>query len=146
MKSVQWAVKTALLVTFLLPLVGCGGSGGGPTRIPVSGMITVNGKPAPLGIVMMQPAGGASGVGATTGIVDGKYYFNASNGPQPGKYQLIVDLADSARSVAAKSPKPSNEVRGNPNGIALPGNKVQWTFEIEVPPEGEITDRNFDIK
>jgi len=58
--SVSWASVAALLVACLVCDVGCGRR---PTLVPVSGRVTLDGKPLGFGSVMIQPVAGPAARG-----------------------------------------------------------------------------------
>lgn len=76
----------------LAVLVGCGPAG--PTIIPVSGTVTLDGTPLPRAAVTFRPDGDTPGVGgsAVTGP-DGKYQVVGRDGKglAPGPYKVIVN-------------------------------------------------------
>lgn len=146
MKIVRGCAMVSLAAAVLLS-AGCGGSGSGPKRIPLSGKVTINGKPSPGGTVVIRPAEGSSGVGGSGVIINGEYEFTAANGPQPGKYVLVVNLADVAATPknSRPIPKPGYESGGNPEGVQLPGDQCVFTYEIDVPAEGKVV-KDVEIK
>jgi hypothetical protein len=73
--------------------VGCGGPPAVATR-PVSGKVTVDGRPATSGQVSFAAADDKVGAGLCTGIigVDGEYKISSDGklGAPPGKYKVTV--------------------------------------------------------
>ncbi len=136
----------------LIALVGC--SGGGPTIVPVSGVITLDGKPYGKAVVVFQPVGtkdnpepgrGSSAYTDESGRFVLKY-DGVSDGAVVGTHLVRImtkgsDIVGGAPSTAGSSDEtPKNrEVDPIPaewNGMS------QKTFD--VPPGG--TDKaNFDI-
>jgi hypothetical protein len=73
-------------------VAGCGGRGGEVAREPVSGAVTLDGRPVPSGAITFTPsAGGGSAV--VRGIRDGKYQVDRDEGPLPGSYGVEVVIA-----------------------------------------------------
>ncbi|AGA24981.1 hypothetical protein [Singulisphaera acidiphila] len=70
-----------------LVMVGCADEG--PARQPVSGIITLDGKPLPSGSVTFAPLDGATA--ATAEVRDGTYQIARSVGPAPGRYQVEIN-------------------------------------------------------
>lgn len=94
------------LTALLSPLAGCGGGGGG-AALPVSGIVTLDGKPVPAARVTFYPEKGTEGNGgaAETGT-DGKFVIADSKG-QPGlvagKYRATVNKGQPNRPVSEES-------------------------------------------
>lgn len=134
------------LIAFLVLgfLAGCGGSSG---RIPVSGKVTVNGQPVPVGAVMIIPAAGTQGAAGSTAIENGEYSFDSETGPQPGKYTLVINLQDavSPGKGAVQSRKPGGDSKSSGPGLNLPGGQVEFRYEIDVPADGEVV-KDVEIK
>jgi hypothetical protein len=76
----------------LLLLVGCGG--GDPPLVPVSGIVTLNGKPFPQAGILFVPDPGNPWIteGRATTDLDGKFQVLNGNraGLTPGKYQVTI--------------------------------------------------------
>lgn len=91
MQSLARFVSSSLwLVAFfaLVALVGCGD--GHPKTYPVSGKVTVNGKPVATGDIMLIPEKGRAAGGP---IVDGRFQlttFDENDGAPKGTYKVVV--------------------------------------------------------
>jgi hypothetical protein len=76
----------------ILPILGCGDSGGLPARYRISGTVTYNGKPLEQGNINFVPDGpGGRPAGGT--ISDGQYTLTTqdlNDGAVPGKYKVSV--------------------------------------------------------
>lgn len=83
-----WAV---LLLLPCVALTGCSSS-----RVPVEGAFSLDNKPVTEGTITFAPDQGAEGAASLlmvrTEIKDGKYAFNRSNGPLPGKYRVYASV------------------------------------------------------
>ena len=83
-----------LLVAFSLSHTGCGGIAANPNLVPVTGTITLDGKPLAGASVTFVGIGATPGEGAT-GLTDdaGKYelaHFRAGTGAMPGEYKVVI--------------------------------------------------------
>src|SRR5262249_47401336 len=75
----------------LIALAACGGGDGLP-REPVSGSITVDDEPLPLGSITFNPLSD-QGVQSGGVISAGKYAIPREQGPTPGKYRVQISSA-----------------------------------------------------
>ena len=93
------ACLAAVCLTVACVAVGCG------RRAEVSGVVTLDGKPLPAGVVTFSPANaGPSGYGAIA--ADGSYtvQLGSSQGLPPGEY--VVTVAANAAAAAGGTPGP----------------------------------------
>ena len=152
MRSMRWMGPLALA-----GLVGCGSGESRYKLVPVTGTVTLNGKPVADAVVSFAPQEGnertTPGVDSTGPSGNYKLMFKGRSGVAPGKYKVTItppdpdataDLPeifkgdpamagfaeDARQQVASKAKK---KVAGTKN-----------EFEAEVPEEGAIMD--FDVK
>ena len=80
------------VATLSVGLVGCGKTYEGDERFPVSGKVSVDGKPLEMGVIAFMPKGGADGPGRVAGapIRDGIYSVPEENGPTAATYQIQI--------------------------------------------------------
>src|SRR3954451_39588 len=72
-----------------LALAGCGGAGDQFAREPVSGAVTLDGKPLPAGMVTFTPVGGPEPV--VSGVIkDGSFELSRADGPVPGPHRVTI--------------------------------------------------------
>ena len=69
-----------------LLLCGCGGES---NRLPVAGVVTMDGQPMPAGAISFEPT--TTGIGAGATIQNGAYEIPQSKGPTPGKYKVRIN-------------------------------------------------------
>lgn len=89
--------RRALLMALAAALiVGCGGNTDGPPRYQVSGTVTLNGQPVPVGEISLTPDTdkGNSGPGSVARIVDGKYHTESGMGIVGGPYTVSISAFD----------------------------------------------------
>jgi hypothetical protein len=95
-------MRTGLFIGCMLMLAGCDS---GPRHVPVSGVVTLNGKPLPDALVSFQMIvetedplkATPRGLGKTT--ANGSYTLKSTtgrNGVIPGKYKVMFVLVDPA--------------------------------------------------
>jgi hypothetical protein len=131
-------------------LVGCGGA----TYVPVSGVVTMDGKPLPNAMVFFQPIGDSGGVGSTAKTdSDGRYKLEAST-PIPTTGALVGKHRVTIGSVPSTLSNPNDSDAANPGGKAAPKlakdtiperYNTKSELEFDVPSSG--TDKaNFDLK
>jgi hypothetical protein len=145
----------ALILSTTISLLSLPGCGTGPKLVPVSGVITLDGKPYGEAVISFQPVGTdknpnpGRGSSAETDK-DGKFVLKtdeAKVGAVPGKHKVRI-MTRGADLPAAYDP-----TKGSPDGVVTapaPRGKpdpipMEWRDkDFEVPPEG--TDKaNFEI-
>lgn len=83
-----------LVIGLLIFAVGCGD--GRPTRVPVSGKVTIDGKPLEYGSIAFLASSGGRPGGSSLGK-DGSYavtMYTSKDGLIPGKYKVTVSGVD----------------------------------------------------
>jgi len=123
----------SLLTVGLLTLpVGC--DDGRPSRVPVSGQVTVDGKPLEFGTIAFFAGGGGRPGGAT--LAEGGRYsvsmYELNDGLAPGKYSVTVSAVDWFSEAAGRWHAPKRYKDAGTSGL-----------EVEITEE--TTDLNFDL-
>lgn len=121
-----------ILVAFLA-LNGCGKKADGPTRYDLSGSVTFQGQPVPVGSIVFEPdtSKGNSGPGGSARIKDGKYDTSQEGGKGTvGGPHLI--------RITGMDGKPGDEY--SPEGSAL---FPEYSTTIDLPKE--TTTHDFDV-
>jgi len=132
------AVSVALLV--VASITGCTGDGVKPfpNMVPVSGTVTLKGKPLPQGTILLAPIDPLKGQSASGQIDDGKFTLSttvSAPGVMIGKYQVRITSINGAPPVAAMPSKRSkNDVSANPASLipAKYGDIKTSGLEVEV--------------
>jgi hypothetical protein len=137
-----WRAGLACLVFPALAALGCGSSG---NLAPVSGVVTLDGKPLANALVSFQPIagqGGTAGVGSY-GTTDaaGKYSLRTTDTDAPGavvgNHSVVIDL---------KVESDDRDPRSRPPVKALPAKyNKQTELQFKVEPGGTSA-ANFDLK
>ena len=78
-------------------VAGCGG--GGP--VAAAGTVTLDGAPLPKAGLLFQPEDPAGRPGAATTGPDGRFAVPADPGLMPGRYKVVVSVADEAKAADA---------------------------------------------
>ena len=89
----------AAVVVLLMTVGGCAGGDGLP-REPITGRVTLEGKPLDLGNIQFMaadPSGAITGGGAT--ITEGRYEIDRGQGLVPGVYRVMIFAADAPSDV-----------------------------------------------
>ena len=134
MRAIHPAFRPAAAATLTLAaaLAGCSGDTG-PTdavaRVPVSGSVTMDGTPLPQGTIQFVPAKGSSAVTVVTEITDGKYAFDRTSGPSPGKYLVSVSTRVAPKLKEGEAPG------GTPK---LPPETIPAQYNAKTKLEAEI--------
>jgi hypothetical protein len=108
----------SLIPAFLLTsLAGCGESDKLP-REPISGSVTVEGKPLKSGLITFIPNESNTPTQGGALILEGKYSVPKNQGLVPGKYRIIItspddkpaEIVDKANNAPGMPPLPAKEV------------------------------------
>lgn len=121
-------------------LIGCG-PGNELGRVPIGGIVTLDGQPLDRGSVSFEPVGEGTSSGAT--ITNGTFEIPEEKGLPPGKYKVRVF------SSAGEAAAPEDQPPGESNVIEKERIPKSWNTatdqEIEVNESGE-NQYTFDIK
>jgi len=130
MRRVFTAISVAALLVGLT--AGCGKSG--PTRYRVSGSVTYQGKPVPIGAIQFTPdaSKGNAGASAAAGIKDGRYDSNSDGiGTIGGPHVVTVDAFDGHVTEPDLLPNGQPLVQGFRKSFDLPKD-ADATLDIEL--------------
>ena len=131
--------------------------------MPISGLVTVDGRDIESGSIGFFPARGTSGPSATSLIRAGRFQLTTENGPYAGAYraEIIIDRIDpNDQGSSASSDQPSNNSALvdpkkrvlNQSNAAKQINarmnddkpKKEWNVDCVVPADGPM-ELNFDL-
>ena len=133
-----------VLMTALL--VGCG-ENDGLERVVVSGAVTYQGKPIPVGMIRFVPPPTSAAPASGSQIIDGRYSANIRGGVPVGTYKVNIEAYSTAPNNTSTPSQPT------PPGLPAVVNKqylpakynANTTLEITIQPgSGEIT-KDFDL-
>ena len=146
-------MKTMWIVSAVLVCALAAGCQRGPKYVPVSGVVTLDGKPYDKAVVMFQPEGTRGNQDPGRGSqadtdAEGKFVLTSDgvrDGAVPGKH-LVRIYTRGTHPVESTEGGSPDEYRPSPTADPIPKewNSMSQVY-FEVPPEG--TDKaNFDIK
>ena len=124
-----WLLLAALNLVFL---VGCGD--GRPRRVPISGVVTIDGKPVPFGSVMLVPADGSRTGGGSLDS-DGLFRvstYTAYDGMPPGTYDVSIAAIETLSETKQRwhAPEKYADVATSGLSIEIDGKTDQANFEL----------------
>src|SRR4051794_19054940 len=91
-------IHTGAVAALAAAISGCGAAGDELSRQPVSGTITLDGKPLPDGSITLVPVGDGPAAGAT--IAAGAFAIPRADGPVPGTYRVeILSVQSTGRTI-----------------------------------------------
>jgi hypothetical protein len=132
--------KTTMLVHGLMaiavaPLCGCGDSL--PERVPVSGIVTIDGQPLTLGQVTMAPANERASIGAIG--PDGRFTltcYKLADGVVPGTHPISVTAAEQIDEFTVRwlAPKKYQDLKSS--GLSATVDKPTADLKIELTWDG----------
>ncbi len=130
----RFSIYTIFTGLCLLGGVGCTGGSGEPPRLPVAGLVLVDGRPLPSGTILFYPSARAivsAPMVSGDEIRNGRFSLSRDKGLAIGKYRIAVsseekDLDPRAASIALSTPKEKIPVRFN----------SQTELEVEVKDGG----------
>lgn len=80
-----------------LLISGCGGSGDGRPRQPLSGEVSFDGHPLEKGQIVFEPKSKGEGITSFGQIADGRFSIDRELGSVPGSYVVRIDSIDLSR-------------------------------------------------
>jgi len=149
-------VKRVLALSPLLAFaIGCGS---GPKLVPVSGVVTLNGKPLGEAVIQFLPDPATADSLPADDVTgpEGNYKAQSKgrSGVVPGKYRVVITKVNTpippAVSEQFKDDPFMAELSSRPPDVgkaakkAADGTKIEEAFSREIPPEGGVFD--FDVK
>jgi hypothetical protein len=131
-----------LLACLLLSLAGCSGNDG-PTRYDVSGSVTLDGKPIPVGEMLFAPdtSKGNSGPGSVAKIKNGRFETTPGRGIVGGPYRVVITGFDGKRPTRGNAdthPLGNVLVKAHTLKIDLP--KQNGSVDINVPKSVSVSE------
>ena len=126
---------TVCLTTVFLLLPGCGD--GRPRRVPVSGVVLIDGKPLTCGFVRFHPQGGRP----ATGEIDEQGHFTLScfednDGVVPGTHPVSVSAFEAVNSRATRWHAPKKYVSPKTSGLTQTIEGPTDSVKIELTWDG----------
>ena len=110
--SLRFSFLTTTAAFLVAWISGCGSASDNLPREPVSGGVTIDGKPLKSGIVSFVPTDPNGLTQANVAVIEGKYSVPKEQGLVPGKYDVKVSTADAQEK--QESTDISNDMPGMP--------------------------------
>jgi hypothetical protein len=149
-------VKRVLVLSLLLAFaIGCGS---GPKLVPVSGVVTLNGKPLGEAVIQFLPDPPTEDAHPADDVTDPEGNYQAEtkgrSGVVPGKYRVVITKDNTPIPAAVSeqfkddpfmaglSSRPPDG--GRTSKKKADDTKIEGVFNQEIPPEGG--EFNFDVK
>lgn len=143
------AISTRLtFLICLLPAVACNGCGrGGPERVPVAGIVTIDGEPLATGTIRFVPEIGRPA--SSTILSDGSFVLadesvrrESENGLPPGKYRVQVASSEVVDDETIRWNAPQKYADFRTSGLIVQVDQaiedlaieLTWAHEIESTP------------
>jgi hypothetical protein len=124
----------AILMFGVVAIVsGCGPDG--PSRYSISGSVTFQGKPVPVGFIKFEPdtTKGNAGPGTGAPIKDGNYNVPSAKGILGGHYRVIVDGFDGIPAVVDGEKSPDGKLLFSNQQVPAELPQQDTTWNIELP-------------
>jgi len=153
----RWNVGLVVAIATVSGLSGCGG---GPRLVPVTGNVTLNGKPlGEAGIVFIPDASNTEGLAGNdqTGPAGNyKAMTQGRSGLVPGKYKVVItkmpvdtrkipeEFKDDPYMAQLVLEGPGDPTGGRRGPAPKKPEEIKGEFQSEVPPGGGVLD--FDVK
>ncbi len=151
MKRIQALRRSACLLVAVASLSGCDS---GPKLVPVTGTVTIDGKPLDGANIAFAPEPGneypAQGTDVTSAEGNYKLSTNGRAGLPPGKYKVAISKLAAKPGVVLPENFKADPMMAKMAGMTretLPASVSgvgESQFDREVSPEGAVLD--FDIK
>ena len=130
--------RKLLVLCFCIALTATFGCDGAKGRVAVSGVITVNGEPVPIGSINFAPIEGTQGPSGGAKIENGAYTLPAKRGVMPGKYEITIEASKLSHETY-KNDRTGEDVEGDILVSILPpkysrdnGNKPEVNLTADV--------------
>jgi hypothetical protein len=131
-------IRGSVFAAFATVLVGCG-----PAHVPVSGSVTVDGKPMDDGSIAFVPLDGSAEQVTVGGhVANGTYSIDKTRGLSTGKYKVEIRWS---KKTGKKVPNGD----GGTNDVVVEGLPAKYNTSSELTAEiksGPNVDVNFDVK
>jgi hypothetical protein len=148
MMSARRFSRPLLALILMATPSGCSRGRDDLPRVPVSGTVTMDGKPLPEGVILFSPIGEAtaSSAGATGAIKEGTFSIPREDGPVPGNHRVSISRTDVIEVPAVKGKQSIGAGRKRLGPELIPArynSKSELTRQIK---RGGATDLTFELR
>jgi hypothetical protein len=132
-----------LSVAALVLSAGC--NHGRPVRVPVSGMVRIDGKPLSHGVIQFAPAGARPSMGRLN--AEGRFTltcYETGDGVTLGTHKVVVDASQLIGEDSRKWHAPKHYASTNSSGIEveIDGPRDDVAIELTWSGKGPFVERN----
>ena len=126
-------------------LAGCSKTYEGQQRFPVSGKVSVDGKPLDIGVIAFMPKAGGEGAGRVAGapIRDGIYSVPEENGPTAATYRIEIHWN---KRTGKKIPNPMDTEQMTDELVEGLPKKYHQDSELTAEVSADKTQFDFDLQ
>jgi hypothetical protein len=134
-RSIREMRRSALGITLLAAVAGCGGGGGTISTAPVSGVVTLNGEPLANASISFQPIASGNPGPPSSDKTDEEgnftlHFADGKEGAVVGKHKVLI----STRKMAPSGPNSDSEVEVEKE--LVPRSYLESPPVFDVPKEG----------
>jgi len=129
-------------------LVGSGCSDGRPSRVKVSGQVTLEGEPVTTGSVTFKPASGGR-IGAGNIQSDGGYLismYEEGDGLPPGKYLVAISSSKDVNDTTRRWLAPKEYSKATTSGLTAEISEDTDSMNFELTWEGSKHEKPWNEK
>jgi len=137
--AVLSSAVTLLMVTCLLPLVGCGPNYGG--RKEIKGMVKLKGQPVDDGFIEFIPLSDAIPTRSGAQVLSGAYRIPAESGLMPGQYRVSITAGDGRTKANAAEDEPPGPTGAN----IVSKDRIPKEYNIESKQDVEVTEKGPNV-
>jgi hypothetical protein len=126
-----WRVPlAAATIATISIVVGCGSTS---DRLPVSGIVTLDGVPLAEGSIRFDSSGGQKVIATGSLIKDGEYYVSQEKGLPPGKYRVQITSPDE------NAPPLMMPATASGPGFRVPPDRIPPEYNVKSNVTVEVT-------
>ena len=115
---------------------GCG-AGDSLSRVPVAGLVQVDGAPLQQGLVRFIPIGETKGPAAVASVKDGIFELPKEEGPVPGTHRVEIEALDYLDFALDDEQAYASRIK---NGKAIPKNPIPARFNRQSELTVQLTE------
>jgi hypothetical protein len=138
---IRYGRVSSAMSILALAIIGAGCGKSPAARLPVYGAVSYANGETFNGSITFVPANGRPGPAATTGVSNGYYRFDSTNGPTAGPHRVmirqIIPRGAALKSLGQRKPPAA------PGSADAGSGKTAWTLSADVPLDGPY---QFDFK
>jgi len=136
-RTVHFRSLARVLIACLV-FAGCGGKSDPYARVPITGTVTLDGKPLPKGYFILEPIGGQPTQSGGM-IQNGTFNVPEQHGPVPGKYSVAIfsGADETPTQLAPGTPEAEAAAKKSQSERVPKKYNIQTTLVLEVTADGD---------